>query len=548
MRSSTSPLVDSASFVSSGVREAKPHRTPSPHPYPCENAFGPETRAERCGTPMMRSDRLATSLAMTTAIGSAAVVGFVLAALGERLGTGPIVVIGMPLLVLGALGVLRDPRVGVLAVFVVMPWGFTQIPGVPLQLIEFVVAGVAVLVAMRRLGLGDPPLAWAAPLNWILALALWVLLALPSAVDHDLAVGQTAQLVGGLLFMATVLAAITTARDVRRLMAVFVAVSAVIALAAVASGEQLQSQFGGGLVTGRATGIFTEPNQFGAMCSMAALVGIGLTLSARRTAIKLLGAAATIAIIVGLLLSLSRGSWIGFTLGIVVMVVMLPRARRALLVISVPLVIIAAGLGAFAPGNPAVTVVSQRLSSTVSGEVRNPYDERPAIYAEAGREIVDSPITGQGPGGFPVSASRAGSEAQSVTPDHAHNILLTWAAESGIPAALMIVGFALHLGFKTHEVSRRLRPGTRDYDRATLSGLAAAAISVVGQGTVDYVLRGPVVFYAALAIVGALMAMLHVARPAPMPAPTPRERTPEEREPVAPAPSEPELEPILWRA
>ena len=500
---------------------------------------------------MIRSDRLATGVAATAAVGAAAIGGFLLAALGERVGNGPIVVLGVPLLVLGALAVLRDPRVGVLAVFLVMPWGFTQVPGVPLQLIEFVVAGVAVLIAMRRLGLGDAPLGWAAPLGWMLALVLWVLVALPTAVDRELAVKQTGQLIGGLLFAATVLAAITTARDVRRLMTAFVAVSAVIALTALGTGEQLQSRFGGGLITGRATGIFTEPNQFGAMCSMAALVGIGLTLAARRRPVKLLGAAATVALVVGLLLSLSRGSWIGFTLGLVVLVVMLPRARRALLALSIPLVLLAVGLGAFAPGNPAVTVVSERLSATVSGSVRNPYDERPAIWAEAVREIVDSPLTGQGPGGFPVSASRAGSEAQTVTPDHAHNILLTWAAESGVPAALLLLGFALHLGLKTHSVSSRLRPGTRDYDRATLTGLAAAAVSIVGQGTVDYVLRGPVVFYASLAIVGALMAMLKVARPAPIPAPAPREREPRAPEPAplerAAAP-EPELEPILWRA
>jgi O-antigen ligase len=497
----------------------------------------------------MRSDRLATTLAAVAAIGVAGVGGFALAMMGARVGNGPAVILGVPLLLLGALAVLRDPRFGVLAVFLIMPWGFTQVPGAPVQLIELVAAGAAVLVLIRRLGLGDAPLGWSAPLNWILALVLWVLLALPTAVDHDLAVSQTGQIVGGLLFMATVLAAITTARDVRRLMAVFVAVAALLAFTAVASGEQLQSQFGGGVVTGRATGIFSEPNQFGAMCSMAALVGVGLTLAARRFGMKLMGAAATIALVVGLLLSLSRGAWIGFTLGVLVLIVMLPRARRALLALSIPLVLLAVGLGAFAPGNPAVTVVSERLTATVSGSVRNPYDERPAIWAEAGREIVDSPITGQGPGGFPVAASRAGSETQTVTPDHAHNILLTWAAEAGIPAALMILGFAFHLGVKTHGVSRRLRPGTRDFDRATLTGLAAAAVSIAGQGIVDYVLRGPVVFYAAIAILGALMAMIRVARPAPTPAPAPREREPEDRRPAPErTPPEPEPEPILWRA
>jgi O-antigen ligase len=485
-------------------------------------------------------------LAILAVVGAGAV-GFILSVVGNRTGLGPIIVIAAPAALLGAIGVLRDPRVGILAVFVSMPWGFTHIEGLPLQLLEVVVAAVAVLVFLRRIGLGESPLAWSAPLGWYLALLLWVLIDLPSAVDHDLAVGQTGQLVGGLLFVTTVLGAINTARDVRRLMAVFVGVSAILAVTSLSTGEALQARFGGGLITGRASGIFTEPNQLGAMCSMAALVGIGLTLAARTRPVKLLGALATVGIIAGLLLSLSRGAWIGFILGILVLVVMLPRARRALVALALPLVALAAGLGAFAPGNPAVTVITERLGTTVTGNVSNPYDERPAIWREALREIRESPVTGEGPGGFPVAASLSGSQAQTVAPDHAHNILLTWAAEAGIPAALLLLGFAFHIAARTHYVSSRLRPGTLDHDRATLSGLAAAAASIVGQGSVDYVLRGPVVFYAAIAVVGALLAMLQVARPAPPPPPPAAERR-QSPTPEAPSQPEPEPEPIIWRA
>lgn len=483
------------------------------------------------------------------AIAGAAALGFMLSVAGNRTGAGPIIVIAVPVALLGAIGVLRDPRLGILAVFVSMPWGFTHIHGVPLQLLEVVVAAVAVLVVLRRIGLGQPPLAWSAPLAWYLALLLWVLIDLPSAVDNQLAVSQTGQLIGGLLFIATVLAAITTARDVRRLMTVFVGVSAILAVTSLSTGEALQARFGGGLITGRASGIFTEPNQLGAMCSMAALVAIGLTLAARKPSVKLLGVVATLAIISGLLLSLSRGAWIGFILGIIVLLFMLPRARRALVALAIPLIALAAALGAFAPGNPAVSVITERLGTTVTGNVSNPYDERPAIWKEALREIRESPVTGEGPGGFPVAASLSGSQAQTVAPDHAHNILLTWAAESGIPAALLLIGFAAHVLARTHSVSSKLRSGRLDHDRATLSGLAAAAASIVGQGSVDYVLRGPVVFYAAMAVIGALLAMQHVARPAPpaRPPTTEPSTVPSPEAPRAPEP-EPEPEPIIWRA
>jgi O-antigen ligase len=461
-----------------------------------------------------------TVVATVMSLGLAAVVGYALAALGVVTGGGPALVVILPLLVLGASLVLRDPRLGVIAVFLSLPIGFSGVPGLPIQLVEAAVVGAAVLVALHRIGVGLPPLSWAAPLGWVLALICWLLILYPSAIDSELASRQTAQIVGGLLFACTVLAAVPRARDVRMVMAVFVGVAALIAALSIGTVQNLQSRFGGSYVQGRATGIFSEGNQLGALCSLAALVAIGLTMTARRPATRVAGIVSTATLVVSMLLSLSRGSWIGFVVGVLVLAVMVRRARRALLIGIVPLLVVAALAGALAPSSPAVTVVSQRLGSTL-GE-RNPYDKRPAIWAEALREIRTKPLTGVGAGGFPKASARVGSKAETVAAEHAHDVLLTWAAEAGILAALMIIGFGVHVVVVVRHAARRLRRDRRR-DHELLASLAAAAAAVAGQGVVDYVLRSSVVFFAMWGVLGALLVMVRAGEQA-LALPEPRAR------------------------
>jgi O-antigen ligase len=203
----------------------------------------------------------------------------------------------------------------------------------------------------------------------------------------------------------------------------------------------------------------------------------------------------------GLLLSLSRGSWIGFVFGVVVLLVKLPEARRALLALSIPLVAVALLVGAFAPTSPQVEVVGQRLQS-ISGE-RNPYDDRPAIWREARRQIETDPLTGHGPGSFPVASARATSASRTTTAEHAHNLALTWGAEAGLPAVAIAVGFAAHIHWRTRRLVRRADLRS---ERAVVAGVVAALTGVLGQGIVDYTLHNSVILVVLFALIGAALA------------------------------------------
>ncbi|MDP8991945.1 MAG: O-antigen ligase family protein, partial [Actinomycetota bacterium] len=384
----------------------------------------------------------------------AAGVGYGLAWLSGFFGNlAPAVMLGIPLVPLAGVAAFSLPWVGVALVFLSIPVGDSSVPLLPLELVQLLMVAVVALVVLRRAGEGTSLLPWSAPLWWFLALAAWSLVALPSAPDSALAVRQTALVAGELAFVCTVMAVCATPRHVRLLMGVLTVVGVVVAITAFGGTGEVKAGYGGAYVAGRAQGVFNQPNQLGAFCAAGLLVAVGLVMGARsRTGRWLAGGAATL-ITMGLLMSLSRGAWIGVALALAVLLVMLPEARRALVGVGVPLLVLAVTIGAFAPSSPQVRVVGERASSIVGQ--RNPYDDRPAIWEEARRQVRADPLTGQGPGSFPVVSGQATSETGTAFADHAHNILLTVAAETGLPAAAFFVGLVVHVGAVARRAARR---------------------------------------------------------------------------------------------
>jgi O-antigen ligase len=446
-------------------------------------------------------------------------VGYGLVAAAEKVGARfhshaaavPALMILLPIVPAMLLAVLADPRVGVIAAFATIPVGTMHVSKLPVQLIIVVVAGFAAIIALRRLAAGHGVMAWAPELWWFLGLVVWSVVGFPHAVDHGLAIRQIAQLAGGVLYATLVIAACRSSRDVRVVVVGFMVVSFFIGLSGLhggSGGQQLQAQYGGALVSGRAQGVFTQPNELGSFCAPMALVALAVLVSSKGR-MRWVALACTLANLGGMALSLSRGAWIGFGLGSVLLVLTLPAARRVLLVSTPLLLLLAVGMGAFAPTNPQVEVVGARLKS-ISGE-KNPYDARPAIWAEARREIEAHPLLGVGAGGFPVASITATSEARTTYASHAHDLLLTWAAETGLPGAALILAFAVHAALTTTRARRVLVRSGRTLDTAVLLGLAAALVAVLGQGLVDYTLRNSVIFVACFGLIGALVAATRVA-------------------------------------
>jgi putative inorganic carbon (HCO3(-)) transporter len=459
--------------------------------------------------------RRAVNVALGTGAGLAAFgLGMALAAVAWKLGDdeSPAVLVAIPLALLIALAVLVAPVVAAIVVFLTFPIGAVQVPTgvIPLQTVELAVLAIVAVVVVRRLARGQLPLPWQPPLYWALGLLVWTIVALQSAIDNTLALKQIGSLFGGIIFAASILAACRNMDDLRVILGAFVAVSGGIAVASFVGGVQLHAAYGAEAVSGRLQGAFDHPNQLGALCSMGITIGIGMTFGAQRRWARLGSFAAACVMLVALLFTLSRGAWIGTALSLIFLLVALSEARRALALLIVPAVLFATIIAPLAPiGTTEVKVVGQRAQALTS---LSPYDNRRQIYAEAWREIKENPLTGVGPGGFPISSARAGSQTSTYAVVHAHNLLLTWGAECGIPAMMLIVAFAISLAMSEREAGRRFRQVGRTKDRAIAAGLGAALLAIVGQGLFDYVFRNAVANIALWGTIGALLVCLRESR------------------------------------
>lgn len=471
-------------------------------------------------------------------VGKPVAVVVIATALGLGLGAvgglgGPVAMLLLPAALVAGCAVLWRPVIALALVVAVIPLGMIEVPGtgLGLKVIQVVALGGLSAAVVSRLVQGQLPLLVPKQLSWAVLIGAWGVVALLGAVDQNIALRQLVQL---LVNVALALLAATVVRSldtVRRLLWLLLAVASLSSLPALSGASDLSSSYGGAVVTGRLQGTFAQPNEFGSFMMTVAVLGTGLAFAARTGRERLLVLFGLVPVVLGLLLSLSRGSWIGLVAGAVVLLVLLPSARRILVVVGVPLVLTALALGAFAPESPQVQVVGDRVATFTAPGGGNPYDDRPRIWAEGRREVALAPVTGQGPGNFPVVSTQSTSGAQTVQAEHAHSVLLTVAAEYGLPAAGLLVGLTISCGFL---VLAGVRRAARS-DEPLVAGLGAAACAVAAQGVIDYTMRNAVLFTFFWLVAGLLVAAGRSAAgapPDPVAAPEVTQRPPNEADPV----------------
>jgi O-antigen ligase len=421
--------------------------------------------------------------------------------------TAVVVLVALVVAPLLAVAIIINPLVAVLVVLATFPIGSVAQDVGPLriQAVEVAVFVAATVVVLRRLAVGKIPLPFAGPLGWAIALFLWTLISMFSAIDETLAVKVLFSLLGGIVCSTVVLAGCRDMRDLRVLLGGFVASGSAIALITLSETGHVSftSEFGGSeIVSGRLQGAFDSPNQLGSLFALMVPIAASLVFGLRALRWRIVSAGALLLLLAALMLSLSRGAWIGAGVAAIFMLIKLREARRLLVLVSIPVAILGFFIWSLAPSNTEVKVVGERAKAI---NALSPYDHRQVIYKEAFREIKEKPLLGVGPGGFQVASTRVVSESSTLSYAHAHNLYLNWAAETGIPSLIIIFGFAIGLGLAGRTASRGAMARGDPADRALVIGISAALLSVLGQGAVDYVIPNPVVYIAMWTLVGALL-------------------------------------------
>lgn len=248
----------------------------------------------------------------------------------------------------------------------------------------------------------------------------------------------------------------------------------------------------------RAYGTFEQPNPFGGFMGLLLPVALGLTLGGRwtmddgRQKLSVVIASLLAAALLGaaLIMSWSRGAWLGAIAALAVMVVFAPRRRIVGLaaLIAVGLIGWVASATHFLPAS-----LVARLSDF--GEYTQVYDvrgvditdanfavlDRLAHWGAAADMLRDHPWLGVGLGNYePVYPAYARLNWPFAL-GHAHNIYLNFAAETGL------IGLAAYLVFWAAVIGLTLRAlgRTRGWARGLILGLLGVWVHLSVHNLVD---------------------------------------------------------------
>lgn len=408
------------------------------------------------------------------------------------------VVVGAIAIAAGSV-LLKRPEWGLILLCLSSPVGLIYIGAA--QVVTVVAIAVIGIMIASRWGAGEPPFP---PIPFSGAILFWtitvVLSVLASPYRNDAALFGVWLIVAGLLALS-----VPGIADTRQRLKPVVAAWLVSAIVIVAAGSvikppapsdpaQATAEYGGAVIEGRATSVFGQPNEYGVYCMMLLLVSLAVLIGTTGW-LRWLGLAAAVATGAGLVQSYSRGSWIGAVVGLIVLVIVLPQARRPVAVTVALGAVLFAGYAAAVPDDPTVGLVTSRVDSILN-PAENPDDDRPIIVAEGLRQFGEYPVLGVGPNAFMLEGATHRSLEVEVGAVHAHNMVLTVAAEQGLfglAAMMVIMGVVIVRCVPVLPIAIRARSRGRDpggdWVAVVLAGTMAALSASMISGLVDAPLR-----------------------------------------------------------
>jgi len=418
-----------------------------------------------------------TTLSWSAALLGAALLGGVQALLIYA--AGPAVALALPAAAIVAAMVVWRPIYGV----------YAAILAVPLEVLDLRVGGEAGLsttegvmlltaaVAAGRLATGEARAPHAAHI-WFAGFLGIIGLGLFFAEDTFIVVKVIVMWTAFLL--VSILLANATRRQLHAALMCLGLIAGVIGLIAITSTSDQELVAGGALATNRAEGTFTHPNVLAFVMILTVPVALVLALDARSMVVRLAFLAAAVLGIGGLMLSLSRGGLVGGAVSLLVLLAW-PRFRRYAFALLTVLALFAIfNIGAI-QGSSELSLVGQRVGS-LSSAAGDRADPRFRIWRETPAIIKDRPLLGVGEGNYPVASPRYGIRDIGGRPyDHAHNLALTIAAETGLLGLLAFTGFVVAAGRAALPALRGRRPEIYPGALAVVAALTGLLVTSIGE-------------------------------------------------------------------
>jgi O-antigen ligase len=209
-----------------------------------------------------------------------------------------------------------------------------------------------------------------------------------------------------------------------------------------------------------------DNNSFGISLVTTVGAALGLFLSAKTGRVKLIGAAATLLIMHTILLTFSRGSFVGMlAVGAMALVILPKRPKYVGAVVLVTIIAI----------RLTGPELAERLSTTFAPrEMRDASAEsRFDLWADLMTVISEEPILGVGPLNWPLIAERFGWPPGK----EGHSLWVQTAAENGVPGVMFLILFYLVTIKRLWPIARAREPGT---DVPTAMFATGIILAIVG--------------------------------------------------------------------
>ena len=307
------------------------------------------------------------------------------------------------------------------------------------------------------------------------ALVLWMLLSLAWAVAPDRALTDIRAWVSAAAVLPLMVATLHTPRDIKVVMACFVAGAALSVGAGLVGVQMLPPDSSWDPDPSRLRGLEGDPNILAAVALAATFVACGLFATWRSLPARALVATAIAVLATGFVAAQSRGGLIAAAM-VLPFILFTIRKRRRLLAAVIAGVAILGAVALFA----GLGRDSDISPSSSSG--------RNDLWRVAVHMSADHPLLGVGPGGFVAESASYSRDVGPIDhvemlvekPQNAHNIWLQFLAEMGVGGLALLIAVVAICVRSGHLAAKRFRrAGRRDLvvlaQSVTIASLALLA-------------------------------------------------------------------------
>jgi O-antigen ligase len=245
----------------------------------------------------------------------------------------------------------------------------------------------------------------------------------------------------------------------------------------------------------RASGTYISPNHLGGFLEMVLPLGLALCITGRVSApIRILVGYASLVVLAGIVVTLSRGAMVATFAALVVFFVSLLLYRKYRFSALITLAVFAAGAVYLLPKAISLRLRFDRILT--SNEINE--NMRYSLWDPALRMWRDNPVWGVGPGHFDSLFRSYRPPGVQLQPDWVHNDYLNTLADWGIVGTLIVIAAWVLLGIGVVQTWRAVRPQYSDFSPlqgsnkfAITLGATLGLFAILAHSWVDFNMHIP---------------------------------------------------------